>query len=216
MKIKKIAIKKNTLIIIVAVIVFGFFAFYYVNNMKKKDNVVFYETADNNDLNEGQARVIIDEKVKTIMNLYEKPSDTFNIEKTNSNMNFDSIVNEKVPTELDDYYKVTNYEEVVKELYTENGIKELENAKFGDKPFIKKENDAIYVLKNLPKNNKYIGSNIAYYGIKFNNQTVVGGIRVTKYDLIDDVINYYIVDKAIKLVKKDDKWLVDSFVYEDN
>ena len=216
MKIKNITIKKNTLIIIVAVFVFGLFAIYYVNNMKKKDNVIYYETASNNDLTEAQAKVIIDEKVKTIMKLYENPVELFEIEKNESNMDFDSVLNEKEVNELDYYYKISNYDDVLKELYTENGVKELENTKFGDKSFVKKDNGDIYLLKNIPNSNKYLKSNIVYYGIKYNNQIITAGIRITKYNLVDDVINYYIVDKSIKIVKIDDKWFVESFVYADN
>jgi hypothetical protein len=217
MKKKKIPMKKNTLIIIVAVVVFGLFAFYYFNNMNKKGNIVYYEAANtNNDLTEAQAKVIIDEKVKAIMDLYEKPLETFDVVKTENDMSFDNLINGKELSELDYYYKVSNYTDVVKELYTENGVKELESAKFGDKTFIKRDQNDVYVLKNLPVSNKYLGSNLAYYGIKFNNQIIVGGIRITKYEMVDDVINYYIVDKTIKIVKIDDKWYVESFVYEDN
>lgn len=217
MKIKKIPMKKNTLVIIIAIVVFGLLAVFYVNNMKKNNNnVIYYETANSNDLTEGQAKVIIDEKVKAIMNLYEKPLETFDVEKTESDMSFDNIINGKELNELDYYYKVTNYTDIVKELYTENGVKELESTKFGDKAFIKRDNNSVYVLKTLPASNKYIGSNIAYYGIKFNSQVIVASIRVTKYDMVDDVINYYIVDKTIKIVKIDDKWYVESFVYADN
>jgi hypothetical protein len=113
----------------------------------------------------------------------------------------------------EDYVVVANYDTIVKELFTENGIKELESTKFEKKAFVVKEEGKVKFLKKLPQDNRFSKSNVSVSMIKVKQEEITAQVTLTNYGLKDDVLTYYVIIKNIKLVKKDDSWFVESFNY---
>ena len=109
---------------------------------------------------------------------------------------------------------VNNYDAVLKEIYTEKGISELETIKFGQDSFVKKEEDKVYLLKSIPQNNSYLNSTVSVE-IKSNTLKEIEAVVSFSSDSTDanDILTYYVYEKNIKLIKNDDKWYVDTFVY---
>lgn len=164
----------------------------------KKEKPVTYSYIEEK-LSVDDAISLIKEKVNSIVDIYE---------------NKEKVFNTTLENEEDIYLLVSNYDMILKDIYTENGINELETIKFGSNSFVKKENDKVYLLKTIPENNSYLNSTVSVE-IKSNNLTDIEGIVSFSSNSIDsaDVLTYYVYAKKIKLIKVDDKWYVDTFIY---
>lgn len=187
--------KKGKLLIIVGgiLLVLGVVLF-----TLKKEKPITYEVVEEK-LSKEDAISLIKEKVNTIVDIYENKEKVFN---TTSNSLEDT------------YLLVNNYDTVLKGIYTEKGISELETIKFGQDSFVKKEEDKVYLLKSIPQNNSYLNSTVSVE-IKSNTLKEIEAVVSFSSDSTDanDILTYYVYEKNIKLIKNDDKWYVDTFVY---
>ena len=150
-------------------------------------------------LSQDEAIALTNDKTLKVMDLYENQSKVFNIEETEEE---DSL-----------YHIAKNYDEIVKSLFSENGIKQLENSKFEDKEFVKKEEDKVYILKEIPEDNRYKTSNISISIMNIKKDSITSEVTLTSYKLKDDVVTYYVIVKNVNLVKKDNEWLINDFSY---
>ena len=194
--------KKYTLLIVAGSI---FLVLGVILSMLKK-NEVFY-IYEETKLSQEEATALIIEKVKNVMDVYEKQKDIFNVvEVTNQEENIEESNNE--------YIKINNYEEVIKDIFTEEGIEEIEKIEFEGKKYIEKREDGVYVLSSIPLRNRFSDSSISV-SISMNVLGEVKAVVSFTSDEIDDkdVLIYHIYEKNIDLVKKDDKWLIKSFNY---
>ena len=78
---------------------------------------------------------------------------------------------------------------------------------------IKRDDDTISFLKNIPQNNKYESGEYFVDNIRIKDDIITAEVTISTYGLEDDKLSYYLFIKDIKLVKNDKDWLVDSFVY---
>ena len=176
------------LFLIIGVIIFS----------NKKKETVYYVEEDS--MKEEEIVSLITEKVKTIIEVYENQGNTFKINKDQD--------------ESSEYLEVLNYNDVIDKLYTEEGKKELEKIKFNNKLFVNKDEETTYILKALPENNLYSNCSISVSNATYNKGIVKGVVSLTKNVLgNNEVLTYYVYEKNIELIKKDDKWLIKTFIY---
>ena len=206
MKKKTKSISKNTLFIIVG-LMFLISGCILTTMLAKNDEQPIYVDT-NRTLSNEEANSLISEMVSKVVDLYEK-KEGFTIVEDSSKEDNDSKEEHKIE---ESYIEVSNYDEVVKKLYTEEGIKELESTKFDNKSFVKKE-DKVYILKDIPEDNILINSRISVSKIDVKKDSITGEVQFTKYGLVDDTVTYYIITKNIMLIKEDNKWLINSFIY---
>lgn len=223
MKKKTKTISKNTLLIIVGFIflVSG----YILITIQGGNNEQPIYIDPNAVLSNEEAGSLINDLVGKVVNLYEE-KEGFTIvkeppkeeqkeeqEEQNEEPQKETKDKEKEPNEENPYLEISNYEEVVKALYTEDGIKELESTKFNKKEFIKKEENKVFILKDIPEDNQFKKSKVEVSKIDVKKDSITAVVQFTKYGLIDDDVTYYVITKSIKLVKQDNKWLISSFEY---
>ena len=215
MKIQSILMKKHVLLIILGgiLLISGL-----VLSLNKKKTVIYYTEEV---LSKEQASNLVIEKTKSIIDIYENQEDTFKVVKK---IKTPEIPKEdvpegeeiEIPTEQvnDLYIEVKNYDEIIDEIYSKAGKEELEKIAFSNNLFVKKDNDTIYVLKEIPSNNKYSTSSITVSDVAVTLDTVKAKVSFTR-DEVDsaDTLTYYVYEKDIVLVKDNNKWLVESFNY---
>lgn len=177
-------------------------------------------------LSQDEAKALVNDTVIKIIDVYETPTSVFEVKQTKAELEKEEDEDEKtdeeetVPAEDDDvdllaeeYYEVTNYESVVKSIYTEKGIEELEQTMFGDDMFVLKDGSVVRVLKKLPEDNRFKGNNISIGTTKVQKEKIQSEVTLTTYALKGDTLTYYVIVKDLVLVKKDNSWLVESFQY---
>lgn len=187
--------KKYALLIIVGGL---FLMIGVILSFNKKKDVIYYVDEDN--MTEEEVTSLIMEKTKTIVELYENSKNTFKLSEEQD--------------EESEYLVITNYDEVVDKLYTEKGKTELENIKFNNKNFITKNEDKVYVLKTLPESNLYSDCSISISNVNYNKDEIKAVVSFTKNNVDNnDVLTYYVYEKNIELILKDNKWLINTFIY---
>ncbi len=186
--------KKNRLFIIVGLLLLFAGLVLFISNKHNSSDIIYI---GEDELTTSDAEVIIKEKVNKLIKLYEVPNEAFKIEEK----------------EDSDYYNVLNYDEIVKLLFSENGIKEFENTKFGDKQLVVKDENSVSILKNIPDNNKFLNSDIFVDNIKIQDDIINANVTFSFHGLRDDILSYYLYVKDMKLVKSDNDWLIESFIY---
>ena len=209
---KKIKLTNSTVLILAGGLFLLIGSIMYVTQGNNNSVVV----VKNSVLSQDEANALIIDTTKNIINIYENPTVAFKTEevKRPKTVEDDSEEIEEEPNEYEDYYLVLNYDEVVNAMFTENGIKELEQTTFEDKKFIVKENDKVYILKEIPLENRYTDSNITINVTKIQNESIASELTLTSYKLDnDDMLTYYAIVKSLSLIKKDNTWLVDGFYY---
>jgi len=187
--------KKSYIFIIVGVLLLVGGISLYVGTMEKPPVV-----QDNLLLSMDEAKNLISEKVNHLIKVYENTSQVFDVTVIDEN---DSKVN-----------KINNYSEVIDTIFTENGKKEFENITFGKKKFVSKDDNGVYFLSSIPLDNSYLNSSIVLTEIDIKEDKISGIVTFT--DSVvgdDDALNYYIIYKNITLVKVNDAWLIESFLY---
>ncbi len=216
--------KKNIIYIGIVFIVLGIVLFV---TSKPKEEVHI----DNNPkLSNDEAKVLVNDMVKKVINVYENPKEVFEVEEEKEEPEVDEN-GEKLPegvkiVEKDgikyheiivkDYIVVKDYDSKINALFTEKGINELEKTVFNKKSFVKKEEDKISILIEIPTDNQYINSNISVDKVEVKEEEITATVTLTTYKLSDtdsDELEFYVIVKNIKLVKKNDVWFVDSFPY---
>lgn len=208
MKIQSILMKKHMLLIIFGgiLLISGL-----VLSLNKKKNIIYITESL---LSQEEATNLVAEKIKNVMDIYERQSDIFNVVTENNTVVENQEEQTDLPVQEDLYIKVSNYDEVVDKLFSKEGKEELEKITFNNNPFVKKAENDVYILKEIPISNQYSNSSISVGDVYINTDEVKATIAFTS-DAIDsnDVINYYIFEKQIEIVKVDDKWVVKSFNY---
>ena len=208
MKIQSILMKKHMLLIIFGgiLLISGL-----VLSLNKKKNIIYITESL---LSQEEATNLVAEKIKNVMDIYERQSDIFNVVTENNTVVENQEEQTDLPVQEDLYIKVSNYDEVVDKLFSKEGKEELEKITFNNNPFVKKAENDVYILKEIPISNQYSNSSISVGDVYINTDEVKAKIAFTS-DAIDsnDVINYYIFEKQIEIVKVDDNWVVKSFNY---
>ena len=197
--------KKYTLLIIIGgIFLIGGIILYN----GKKDQIIYYTIYE---MSKEEAKALVVDKTKLIMDIYENVNETFKVEE-NKKIEETPETEEKENTS-EEYVKVSNYDDVVNSLFTEKGKEELEGIKFNDKLFVSKKDDVTYILSKIPSNNSYLTSSIFVDNITITDDKVKATVSFTSDKVDNDSINYYVYEKDIILVKIDDKWFVDTFMY---
>lgn len=152
-------------------------------------------------LSKEEATSLINEKLDGLIGIYEKKEETFDV------INLEEEKNEG-------YIEINNYDSVVESKFTKNGIKELEKTIFEGKPFILKEEDKVYLLNEIPEKNNLRNSVVTVGTTTIKEKEITSEVTFSSYAVnSDDVLTYYVIQKTIKLVKDENGWLVDSFIY---
>ncbi len=159
------------------------------NKMKNNDGLLTKE----------EAIALINDKTKTVIDLFENQSEVFDIVESDQE---------------DLYQEVNNYDKIIKNLYSEEGIKQLEKSKFGENLFVKKnEDNKVFLLKDIPEDNRYKGTEISTEIMDIKKDSIVSEVTITTYKMKDDVVTYYVIVKDVELIKKDNEWLIKDFSY---
>ena len=186
------------IITIVGIVALGFGAYLYFG---KEEPVLPKEENENVTPTENEARTIVSETIEKVAALYESPKSYFTSKEEQEIEGVNRI-------------EVEFYETTVKSLYTENGIKELESATYGDSKFILTNDKGIFLLSKLPDD-------------KYHSKKQV---ELSKFDIKENIINcivtyykYYVDDNSdvkvesniinVKLIYKNKSWFVESFNY---
>ena len=177
-------------------------------------------------LSDEQARTVIESLLKNAIEVYENPSSLFKTsdakvevakdkEEEKKEDKKEESKEEKKEEETNNAKLISNYDEIIKTIYTEKGIKQLEKMTFKDKSYVHKEDDKVYFMNNVI-DEEYSLTDIAftYSNFVINKDKISANINFNKVT-IDEInaVNYYIITKPIKLVKSGDNWLIDSFEY---
>ena len=178
-------------------------------SMNKKGGTTYYYEKE---LTTDEATALILEKVKNVVDVYENPKTIFNVVNNKSKEPNDE---EEMPQEdTNEYLNISNYDEVIDNLYTEKGKKELESIKFKEKLFVDKKDDSVSILSSIPKSNSYLSSSITISDVKVNSEEIKATVTFSRDELkSDDVLTYYVYEKNMVLIKNEDKWLIDTFIY---
>lgn len=188
--------KKTYLLIVVGVLFVSIGLYLYFG----KDNNQL-ESPSEDLLSKEEATSILSQSVKDIIKVYESPSTFFDV-------SLEEIDGKKM-------YKVNNYSEVIKTIFTEKGITQFESINFENSKFVTiNEDNSIYFLGEIPSDNKYSNSKIVLNKVNVKLEEL--SCEVTFSDAVMDeegIMNYYVIVKEFKLVKVDDRWLIDDFVY---
>ena len=191
--------KKNKVLIILGVLLIVCGMGLYISTKHNEVTEEIYE----DELTANDAEAIIKEKISKIIKVYESPKEVFEIE-------------EKENSEESEYYTILNYDNVIDSLFTPEGKKELENTKFNNKNFIIKNETSISILKSIPQANQYKDGDCYTENIKINDDTITSDVTFYTYYLVEDRLSYYLNVKNIKLIKNNNDWLIDTFIYNNN
>ena len=191
--------KKNKVLIILGVLLIVCGMGLYISTKHNEVTEEIYE----DELTANDAEAIIKEKISKIIKVYESPKEVFEIE-------------EKENSEESEYYTILNYDNVIDSLFTPEGKKELENTKFNNKNFIIKNETSVSILKSIPQANQYKDGDCYTENIKINDDTITSDVTFYTYYLVEDRLSYYLNVKNIKLIKNNNDWLIDTFIYNNN
>ena len=188
--------QKQLIIIIIAIVIVFAIAFIWKKRNAKQQPVQEEQVTI---LSKAAGENLVKEFALKIINVFEKQESTFKVTEQENQ---------------EEYLIVTNYDNVVKDIYTKKGLKEFESTSFDKKKFvIKDEEGTVKILKEIPEDNRYLNSNIAVSKIDIKENEINATIKLTTYEMKDDILNYYVYTKEIKLIKSEEDWLVDSFDY---
>ena len=120
MKIQSILMKKHMLLIIFGgiLLISGL-----VLSLNKKKNIIYITESL---LSQEEATNLVAEKIKNVMDIYERQSDIFNVVTENNTVVENQEEQTDLPVQEDLYIKVSNYDEVVDKLFSKEGKEELE------------------------------------------------------------------------------------------
>lgn len=189
---------KNILLIVIGILLFVGGVF--LNNFNKPAPPVVTNQA----LNKNGARSIANSLVKNVIYVYENPSSIFDVEEVTNEDGTKKII-------------LKNYNDKLKEIFTDNGIKQLENMTFKNQKLINKENETITINNVIPNSNKFINSSYSISEIKLSNDYFTCKVSFYKASTNEnDTLVYYAITKNMKIVKSGDAYLVDSIIYSND
>ena len=191
--------KKNKILIILGVLLIASGMVLYISTKHNEVTQEFHEE----ELKTSDAEAIIKEKISKIIKVYESPKEIFEIEENEND-------------EESEYYTVLNYDTIIDSLFTPEGKKELENTKFNNKNFVVKTESSISILKSIPQANQFKDGNCYTENIKIDEDTITSDVTIYSNYLVEDRLSYYLNVKSIKLIKNNNDWLIDTFIYNNN
>lgn len=188
--------KKSLIYIILGVVLLSLGSFLYIKG--RSNNVVVKE----HEMTKDEANNVAKELINDVIKVYENPAVIFKtLQVTKDDVNL---------------YQVDDYESVVKNIFTSNGISQLEGMTFENKKYVSKIDNVTYFLNSIPQSNSYIKSKISIDSIEFDNNKIIVQVTFSNSEVLADEINYYVITKTIEIVKENDKWLINDFDYSDN
>lgn len=110
--------------------------------------------------------------------------------------------------------KIINYETIVNELFTENGRKEFESLSFNKTPYIVKQENDYYVLKEIGEKELFLDKSISFQNLIIEKQTIRAKITFSKVEMNEEKVptaSFYTTTIRLKLI--DNVWKLDSFNY---
>jgi hypothetical protein len=189
---------KNILLIVLGILLF--IGGIILNNYNKPAPPVVID----NTLNKSGAKSIANSLVKNVIYVYEKPSSIFDVDEVTNEDGSKKII-------------IKNYDDKLKEIFTDNGIKQLENMTFKNQKLINKENDTITINSVIPNSNKFINSSYSISEIKLSKDYFTCKVNFYKASTDEkDTLVYYAITKNMKIVKSGDTYLVDSIIYSND
>lgn len=188
--------KKSLIYIILGVVLLSLGSFLYIKG--RSNNVVVKE----HEMTKDEANNVAKELINDVIKVYENPAVIF---KTLQ------VIKDDV-----NLYQVDDYESVVKNIFTSNGISQLEGMTFENKKYVSKIDNVTYFLTSIPQSNSYIKSKISIDSIEFDNNKIIVQVTFSNSEVLADEINYYVITKTMEIVKENDKWLINDFDYSDN
>lgn len=150
-------------------------------------------------LSKEEATSIVSEKINYLVKVYEDSSKVFNVEEFDDN-------GKKLN-------KINNYDEIVNKLFSKKGLKQFESTVFEKSNFVTKKDKDVFLLTSLPSDNSYLNSRIVLNKVNVKEDTIVADISFYNSKLDGNDLTYYIIVKELVLVKENDSWLVDNFLY---
>ena len=154
--------------------------------------------------------------MENAISVYENPSLLFKVSDATITIKEEKKEEEEETEDNSNNAKlVSNYNDVIKTIFSSNGIKQLEKMTFNKKKYVYKNNDVVYFINNIIDTD-YSLTDIAFTYSKFTikSDTITCNVNFNKVTIDEDnAVNYYIITKPIKLVKTGDDWLIDSFNY---
>lgn len=188
--------KKSLIYITLGVVLLSLGSFLYIKG--RSNNVVVKE----HEMTKDEANNVAKELINDVIKVYENPAVIFKtLQVTKDDVNL---------------YQVDDYESVVKNIFTSNGISQLEGMTFENKKYVSKIDNVTYFLTSIPQSNSYIKSKISIDSIEFDNNKIIVQVTFSNSEVLADEINYYVITKTMEIVKENDKWLINDFDYSDN
>lgn len=188
--------KKSLIYIILGVVLLSLGSFLYIKGRSNDDVVKEHE------MTKDEANNVAKELINDVIKVYENPAVIFKtLQVTKDDVNL---------------YQVDDYESVVKNIFTSNGISQLEGMTFENKKYVSKIDNVTYFLTSIPQSNSYIKSKISIDSIEFDNNKIIVQVTFSNSEVLADEINYYVITKTMEIVKENDKWLINDFDYSDN
>lgn len=159
----------------------------------KKEPVRYYEEES---LTREQAVSTMKTLIEDVILIYEKPEEFFETEKQENGT-----------------IKIVNYDNAIKKVFTENGIKEFENTKFNGVNYITKEEE-VHINTTVPIDDKLYGSNMTFDKYSPTGTKVTFEVTFTS-DMLDsnNEVTYKMMTKNITMLKVDSNWYIESFIY---
>ncbi len=183
------------LLILILIALCGYFIWmYFSSDDKTNDN-----TNDNKNSSEQKEDTLNEEEaLKEIEEKYMIAINTYNIKDKFT------LATEKTKIDDKEYYEITDYEDVMNNVFTSDGQIEFEDY---HKEYIHKKDDKVYVSIEIIDNEISYSDN--YKETTFEKKTIesdkITYKAISSYEGMDDDEEDFI------LVKKDDNWLVDEF-----
>lgn len=188
--------KKSLIYIILGVVLLSLGSFLYIKG--RNNNVVVKE----HEMTKDEASNVAKELINDVIKVYENPSALFKLSQ---------VTKDEV-----NLYQVDDYDSVVKNIFTSNGISQFENMIFENKKYVSKIDNVTYFLTSIPQSNSYIKSKISIDSINFDNDKITAQVTFSSSEVLADEVNYYVITKTIEIVKENYKWLINDFDYSDN
>ena len=105
----------------------------------------------------------------------------------------------------------------MKELFSKNGIKQLESMKFNDKQYLNKVDNTVTITDVIPSSNKFYNSTYNISDVKLGTDYFTCNVNFYNTNTNEnDVLVYYAITKSLKIVKSDDNYLIDNIIYSNN
>jgi hypothetical protein len=196
-----------------------------------RPQVIYTETGDvySSVMSEDEAKSLIDSFVGTLIKIYEKPAEIFKTEDASKKE--EPKEGETAPTddgsnqEIVDGLLIKDYDTVMPNYFTKDGISQFENMKFKNVSYINKKESKVYFMNNvIPQENMFSNDSYSITKINVKEEEISCNINFSRLMINNlDEVSYEVYTKKLVLVKKaseDEKdnnkesvWLINYFDY---